>query len=396
MWINRHEETGDLQSNIGKWKRCRETSGNEQKTHKRLTGKFTEFEKGKVDVFLDIPLSHRKIGVKLGRSHTAVDYQAKRREEDPDMKRKSDKRPGPSRKTDSRQDRLLARRADASDEPSLRKMAHEMKNKNVPHPLSKDTIARRLHEQEMDAFRQIPKPRLTKEQKARRLEWAREHEKWTLEQWQRVLWSDESMFTRIPKIPRKFVWMRNPKPRDGRKRIIPDKRVAPRLRGGGGKINVWGCFYAGGVGNLKEIKGNMNAEQYHGILVHHVLPMIKEKAVAEPTHIAWVFQQDNCSTHTAKINLEYLDRKINESGHKWCLMEWPSNSPDLNPIENLWAYLKAQLMVYPQEPKTTEELMERLRVEWGKLGPKALEKYVNDLPKRIAAVIANKGGSIKW
>jgi transposase len=87
---------------------------------------------------------------------------------------------------------------------------------------------------------------------------------------------------------------------------------------------------------------------------------------------------------------------MEESGYKWYLMEWPSNSPDLNPIENLWAYLKAQLSAYPQEPSTTEELLLRLQAEWAKLGPKALEKYVNDLPARIAAVIENKGGSTMW
>ena len=361
-----------------------------------MTAKLTAFEKGKVSALLDVPHSHREVARKVGCSHTTVDRWAKRQQEDSEMKRKTDKHPGPSRSTSDRQDRLLARRADASDEPSLRKMEQEMKDKKISPAISRETIRRRLHEQHMDAFRQIPKPKLTNVQKKRRLEWAREHEKWTLEQWQRVLWSDESMFTRIPKIPRKYVWMRNPKPRSSRKRIVAEKRVAPRVRGGGGKINVWGCFYAGGVGNLKEIHGNMNAEQYHGILVHHLLPLIRQKALAEPTHIAWIFQQDNCTTHTAKMNMEYLEKKINESGHKWSLMEWPSNSPDLNPIENLWAYLKAQLRSYPQEPKTTQELLARLRQEWGKLGPEVLEKYVNDLPERIAAVIENKGGSISW
>jgi transposase len=403
-WIDRYEETGDVQENKPGRKRNGEHlthKENRQKTVKRpksvkVTQKLTDFKKGNVSALLDIPKSHRKIAAEVGCSHTTVDLWAKRKEEDPEMKRKSDNRPGPSRITSDRQNRILARRADASDEPSLRKMEQEMKDKKISGKVSRETIRRRLHEQDMDAYRQIPKPKLTKAQKKARLQWARKHENWTLEQWQRVLWSDESMFTRIPKIPRKFVWMRNSKPRHGWKRIIADKRVAPRVRGGGGKINVWGCFYAGGVGNLKEIHGNMNAEQYHGILVHHLLPLIRQKALAEPTHIAWVFQQDNCSTHTAKMNMEYLERKINESEHKWSLMEWPSNSPDLNPIENLWAYLKAQLRSYPQEPRTTQELMERLRVEWGKLGPKALENYVNDMPERIAAVIENKGGSTEW
>jgi transposase len=263
-WIKRREETGELKPNRPGPKRGRHSTNETENRQKRrrAAAKLSEFEKGKIDVLLDGPMSHRKIGKKLNRSHTAVDNLAKRREEDPEMKRKSSVRPGPPRITDDRQDRMLARRADQPDEPSLRKMEREIKAKKIKPSPSRETIRRRLHEQSMDAFRQIPKPRLTKAQKARRLEWARAHENWTVAQWQRVLWSDESLFTRIPKIPRKFVWMRNPKPRDGRRRVVPDKRVAPRVRGGGGKINVWGCFYAGGVGNLKEIHGNMDAKQY--------------------------------------------------------------------------------------------------------------------------------------
>ena len=77
-------------------------------------------------------------------------------------------------------------------------------------------------------------------------------------------------------------------------------------------------------------------------------------------------------------------------------MEWPSNSPDLSPIENIWAYLKTPLLRYEHHPKTTAELLERVRVEWAKLQPDFLENYVKSLPKRVAAVITSKGGSIAW
>jgi hypothetical protein len=291
---------------------------------------------------------------------------------------------------------MLARRADAPDEPSLRGIVREVTGKGKKPPFSKNTVGRRLHEHGTDAYRKTPKPLLTKKQKAARLQWARKHANWTVEQWRRVVWSDESMFMRIPKAPRKFVWIRKEARNLLKKRAIPDKLVAPKLRGGGGKINVWGCFYAGGVGYLKEVIGNMDAAQYHQILVHHALPFINQHAQAEPTTIAWIFQQDNCSTHTAKRNVEYLERKARESKAKWTVIEWPSNSPDLNPIENIWAYLKEQLRHYKVKPSSTIELLARVRVEWENLDPELLEKYANSLPSRIAAVIESKGGSIAW
>ena len=75
-------------------------------------------------------------------------------------------------------------------------------------------------------------------------------------------------------------------------------------------------------------------------------------------------------------------------------MQWPAQSPDLNPLENLWHYLKDQLRKYPQLPTSKPELFARLQTEWEKLGPDALQPYVNIMPQRCAAVIQAKGGPI--
>ena len=109
--------------------------------------------------------------------------------------------------------------------------------------------------------------------------------------------------------------------------------------------------------------------------IKHAMPFIKQHAEAEPTTIAWIFQQDNCSTHTAKKSVEYLERKARESKAKWSVIEWPSVSPDLNPIENIWAYLKEQLRHYEVQPSSTRELLARVRAEWEQLDPELLGKY---------------------
>jgi len=227
-----------------------------------------------------------------------------------------------------------------------------------------------------------------------RLLWAQAHKEWTQAQWARVLWSDESSFTIYPNPTRKFVWIRKGRKARNPQARIPRKQVAPTVKFGKGKVMVWGCFYAGGVANLKEIDKTLNGDEYHKILVHRVMPLIKKKTLAEPTSVAWVFQQDGASVHRATPNLKYLRRKAEESGATWTTMEWPAQSPDLNPIENLWHYIKERLRKYPHPPSSKRALFTRIKTEWNKLGEDALQPYVNSMQQRCKAVIEARGGSL--
>ncbi len=132
-------------------------------------------------------------------------------------------------------------------------------------------------------------------------------------------------------------------------------------------------------------------EDYKQILIHHMMTLIKD---SEPSHIAWIFQQDGAKPHTANQNMNYLQRKAKESGYSWTVMDWPAQSADLSPIENLWHYLKNQLRKYPRLPTSKDDLYVRLKTEWEKLGPDALQPYVKSKRQRCEAVIEAGGGSI--
>ena len=76
-------------------------------------------------------------------------------------------------------------------------------------------------------------------------------------------------------------------------------------------------------------------------------------------------------------------------------VEWPGNSPDLNPIENLWALLKQKLQNL--DCSTKVKLIENILHVWNhEIGKNIIENLVESMPRRLQSVIENKGYSSKY
>src|SRR5579859_6965640 len=109
------------------------------------------------------------------------------------------------------------------------------------------------------------------------------------------------------------------------------------------------------------------------------------------------FQQDNARPHTAKRTLEFLEAFTRK--HRLTIMDWPANSPDLSPIENLWAHLKLELSTQYPDTATLKgsattikaKLHKRLNKIWWEIREDVLNKLVEDMPKHCKEVIAARG-----
>jgi transposase len=127
------------------------------------------------------------------------------------------------------------------------------------------------------------------------------------------------------------------------------------------------------------------------IYVQYVLPSIHAFIRQVQSEVGWlrvILMEDGASIHSAHITKAYHAYfGVNQ-------MKWPANSPDLNPIENVWRLLKYR--VGRRFPKTDTEVRQYIEEEWAKLTIEDYEKYIKEMPQRVQAVIDARGGHTKW
>ena len=133
-------------------------------------------------------------------------------------------------------------------------------NSIIPNPVNPQTVRNALKEAGLCSAMKKKVPMLKAAYHACCLKFAEYHQNWTVEDWKRVLWSDETKINQIGSDGKVYVWEQRGEP-------VSDHTTTPTVKhGGGNNLMVWGCMGWNGVGKLVEVEGKMNTEQYCVIL----------------------------------------------------------------------------------------------------------------------------------
>ena len=279
---------------------------------------------------------------------------------------------GIRRKTTPHEDRSIVRYSRVQPFASSSKIKNDL-SLNV----SGVTIRRRLKEQNLKACHPRKVPLLATRHVKARLEFAKSHLNWPITKWRNILWSDESKIVLFGgKGSRQYV------------RRPPNTENDPRytlktVKHGGLSIMVWACFSYSGVGPIFMIDGIMDRSVYVNILENVMFPYANREMP-----LKWTFQQDNDPKHTSKLVKSWMASKRID------LMSWPAQSPDLNPIENLWGDVKRY--VANANPTSRSQLREVVQKSWERIPVKRCQDLVDSMPRRCQAVIKNNGYTTKY
>ena len=224
------------------------------------------------------------------------------------------------------------------------------------------------------------KPYLTIDHRAKRLAFARKHRHWTEEDWKNVIWTDESSFE-LGKTSRQIrVWRKVHE-------AYESKCLAPTFKSGRSSVMIWGAFTGFDKSPLVIMpEGERTATDF----VHNVY---------DGTLSAFYFMHD----HPHDLTLMEDGAPIHRSKftQQWRMaygikkLDWPPNSPDLNPIENLWKLVK-NLLRHHNRPRNKQEMVQTIEAVWNEVSMDQLQKLIASMPRQMEAVISAKGGSTKW
>jgi hypothetical protein len=246
--------------------------------------------------------------------------------------------------------------------------------------ISSQTVRRNLREFGLRPVVKRKRPLLKARHRRERLQWAERCKEYTMEDWKRIVWTDETKINRLGSDGRKWVWKEVGEP-------LSDRLVEGTVKFGGGNVMMWGCMFWEGIGYATRIEGRMDAELYCAILDDELQKSL-DHYDKSPSDIT--FQQDNDPKHRSKRADKWF------ADHGYTVMKWPAQSPDLNPIEHLWWYLKKKLDEYEIPPSSQHQLWERCEAEWEKIPKEVCQNLIESMPRRVAAVFRAKGGHTKY
>lgn len=242
--------------------------------------------------------------------------------------------------------------------------------------IAPQTVRNRLREVGLRCRRPMKGVTLTLRHRQARLRWARQHFRFTRADWANVLFVDE---TRVK--------LRGA---DGRTRIY--RRRGERTNAncvleadayGGGSVMIWAGISMHTKTPAVSVDGNLTARRYQDQIITPVLlPHFRANR-------GMMLAQDNAPCHTARATQGML--QLNQVR----VIPWPSKSPDLNPIENVWDLLKRRIRKLPQQ-QNLRGLGIIIQQAWQAIPQRYLQRYIISMRARCRAVIDAQGGHTRY
>jgi transposase len=273
---------------------------------------------------------------------------------------------------------------------SPRLMGNKLKRTGID--VSQRTVSRFVKSLGWKPFRMTKSFLVTKQNRKSRLAFVTKFKNHTENDWGKWLFSDE----------KNFVLFRAPNSQSDRVYCLSRGEVRPKMIPKYSQsVMVWGGISVGGRTKLIFLKKGqrLSSDTYVSDILEPAVADINARRSTKTGSTKklfrdtkkWVFQQDGAPPHRAKNTVRWLEENVPSFLPP---TDWPGNSPDLNPIEHIWAALA--VAVDNRSPRNLEELKRTVKEEWSKLDQNFIKKCVLSMPQRIAAVKAAKGFQTKY
>ncbi|KAE8982184.1 hypothetical protein PR003_g10710 [Phytophthora rubi] len=285
-------------------------------------------------------------------------------------------RVGRPRRTNARVDRRIVREVERDRIVSAAVVAAQV-TKDIGKPVSSTLVRERVRGAGLHGRSARKKPFLSRRHRQLRAAYAKRFDNMASEWWSRMLFSDEASVELHGTSGRVSVWRRADEAFDQR-------CVVPTFKSSSKSLMVWSSITANGVGTLHFCEKSVTGDYYRRLLRHEI-PFTKQfLGLSGET----LFVHANAPAHTTKLTAGCLrELKLMSLGH-------PPQSPDLNPIENVWFVMKKKLHKNPAT--SIDDLKVKLSDIWANIDDDAVRKCVLSMPKRLKAVLASNGGQTKY
>lgn len=249
--------------------------------------------------------------------------------------------------------------------------------KETGKSVSAETVRRVLRNNGYNGRVARKKPLISEINRQKRLQFVKDYENKDEEFWKNVIFSDESKFNLFGSDGRQMVWR---KPNTA----LNKANLCPTIKHGGGSLMVWGCYSYHGVGNLVFIDGIMDKMGYLKILKENLKQSADKMGIGDTFYL----YQDHDPKHDAMIVREWLLYNCRR------MVKTPPQSPDANPIENLWSELERRIRTH--QISNQRDLKQALIEEWEKITPEYIQKTASSMQKRLKAIKENNGFPTKY